>query len=80
VLQALTTGRVTHDYPISAEEATAMGLPVQTGLPSEIYQLMDLYPQAANLRPSVQYIPLPYERRPLPQGSERESTKTSIWG
>lgn len=71
VVEALTTGRVTHDYPISAEEAKALGLPIKTGLPREIYSLMDLYPQAPMARPSVQYIPMPYEPRPsLPRGGK----------
>ncbi|GBD16291.1 hypothetical protein HRbin26_01186 [bacterium HR26] len=58
---ALTCGQWTHDYPIAVEEAKALGLPVTTGIPEEVYQLMDLYPQTAQRRPSVQYIPLPYE-------------------
>ncbi len=68
IIDALTTGKVTHDYPITAEEATAMGLPVTVGLPKSIYYLMDLYPQPQGGRPSVQYIPMPYETRPtLPE-------------
>lgn len=58
----LTGGRWTHDYPISFEEAKALGLPVTAGLPGEIYQLMELFPQARQQRPSVQYIPIPYKR------------------
>jgi ClpP class serine protease len=70
ILEALTTGQVTHDYPIPAEEAKALGLPIQTNLPTAIYELMDLYPQAQTGRPSVQYIPMPYERSPsLPRAS-----------
>ncbi|HEY9657798.1 MAG TPA: hypothetical protein V6C65_04980 [Allocoleopsis sp.] len=65
IVEALTTGRVTHDYPIPVEEATALGLPVTAGLPKIIYALMDLYPQPQNNRPTVQYIPLPYESRPM---------------
>lgn len=56
----LSSGQWTHDYPISAEEAKGFGLPVATGLPPEIYELMDLFPQAGSRRPSVQYIPMPY--------------------
>ena len=37
-----------------------MGLPVATGMPVEVYQLMDLFPQAMQRRPSVAYIPIPY--------------------
>lgn len=65
IIEALTTGRVTHDYPITVEEATEMGLPITVGLPKPIYNLMELYPQPQGGRPSVQYIPMPYgDRRP----------------
>jgi ClpP class serine protease len=60
----LSGGRWTHDYPISVEEAKALGLPVSEGLPLEVYELMALYPQAGGRRPSVQYIPVPYRREP----------------
>jgi len=70
----LTTGQWTHDYPISTEEATRMGLKVNTQMPTEIYQLMNLYPQANTRRPSVEYIPLPYPARPVqPQPAGRKS-------
>lgn len=65
IVDALTTGRVTHDYPITIEEATEMGLPVTDGLPRVIYDLMDLYPQPQGGRPTVQYIPMPYDSRPI---------------
>lgn len=66
IIEALTTGRVTHDYPITVEEATELGLPITVGLPRSIYNLMELYPQPQGGRPSVQYIPMPYgERRPM---------------
>ncbi len=58
---ALACGQWTHDYPIALEEAKALGLPVAAGVPEEVYQLMELYPQTTQRRPSVQYIPLPYE-------------------
>lgn len=65
----LTEGRWTHDYPITFEEAKKLGLPVKAGLPEEIYELMDLFPQAIQQRPSVQYIPVPYKP------AEREKSK-----
>ncbi len=69
IIEKLTTGQVTHDYPITVEEATEMGLPITVGLPHSIYELMDLYPQAKAARPTVQYIPMPYQNRPmLPEG------------
>ncbi len=76
IIEALTTGRVTHDYPITVEEATEMGLPVTVGLPRSIYELMDLYPQPQGGRPTVQYIPMPYDDRrpilPTPKGRPME--------
>ncbi len=57
----LTSGTWTHDYPISAEEARALGLPVRTEMPAEIYEFMNLFPQPTRtVRPSVEYVPLPY--------------------
>lgn len=64
IAEALTSGQWTHDYPISFEQAQQLGLPVTTGMPAEVYALMDLYPQPAQRRPSVQYIPTPYDERP----------------
>jgi ClpP class serine protease len=57
---ALSKGRWTHDYPISVREAQELGLPATDDMPKEIYGLMDLYPQAAQRRPSVEFIPTPY--------------------
>lgn len=58
----LTEGRWTHDYPITCEEAGRLGLPVACDMPDEIYELMELFPQASPQRPSVQYIPVPYKK------------------
>lgn len=63
VLQAQmipTEGHWTHDYPISLGEAREFGLPVIDTMPAAIYQLMELYPQPAQRRPTVEYIPIPY--------------------
>jgi ClpP class serine protease len=54
-------GRWTHDYPISFEQAARMGLPVSEELPEEVYELMELYPQTRQQRPSVEFIPTPYQ-------------------
>ncbi|HEY8487265.1 MAG TPA: hypothetical protein VIL11_07710 [Limnochordales bacterium] len=63
----LGSGRWTHDYPITFEQARAMGLPVSDDMPPEVYELMDLFPQPQQRRPTVQYVPLPYgERLPGP--------------
>jgi ClpP class serine protease len=67
----LASGRWTHDYPITVEEAKELGLKVSIEMPEEIYDLMNLYPQASQRRPSVEYIPMPYPRQPAPP--ERKS-------
>lgn len=61
VAVTMTEGRWTHDYPLTYEEARDIGLRVSLGLPDEIYDLMDLFPQAQPQRPSVQYVPIPYK-------------------
>lgn len=61
IIDNLTTGKITHDCPITVEQAQELGLPVNTDFPAAIYNLMDLYPQAPTNRPSVQYIPLNYQ-------------------
>ena len=62
----LSSGHWTHDYPITVEEARSMGLPVSTEMPKEVYDLMQLYPQAGRRRPSVEYVPIPYGPRESP--------------
>jgi ClpP class serine protease len=64
-------GRWTHDYPIRFEEAREMGLPVNSELPEEVYQLMEYYPQARQQRPGVEFIPLPYRSPVLPGKGEK---------
>lgn len=64
----LASGQWTHDYPITADRLKDMGLPVTVGLPQEVYLLMHLYPQPAQRRPSVQFIPVPY-------GKERDDDR-----
>jgi ClpP class serine protease len=67
IATTLTDGRWTHDYPITADEATTMGLTISTDLPVTVHELMDLYPQPQRQRPSVEYVPLPYQP-PAPVG------------
>ena len=73
-LQLATTmseGRWTHDYPITVAEAKELGLPVRADLPKEFHQLMQLYPQAQQRRPSVEYVPVPYRTPPVPRDKGR---------
>jgi ClpP class serine protease len=69
--EELAGGHYTHDDPITVDEARSLGLPVETGLPDEAYELMALFPQAGRRRPSVQYIPLPQPPNQAPSKPSR---------
>ena len=56
----LSRGRWTHDFPIRFDYATEIGLPVSDQVPDAVYELMALYPQRGQRRPSVEYVPVPY--------------------
>ena len=73
--ETLASGKWTHDYPITVKEARALGLPVTTDMPKAIYELMALYPQTAQRRPSVEYIPEP--TMPTPRAPVRERRRES---
>lgn len=60
IAETLTSGKWTHDYPLTCEQLGKLGVPISCELPMEIHQLMELYPQPGQRRPSVQYIPIPY--------------------
>jgi len=59
--EAFCGGKWTHDYPITMDLLKQMNLPVSDQMPQEIYELMNLYKQTEQRRPSVQYIPAPYK-------------------
>jgi ClpP class serine protease len=58
--EELASGKWTHDYPITVEEAHSFGLKVTTDMPAEIYRIMNLYPQSGQRRPTVGYVPMHY--------------------
>lgn len=74
----LSTGTWTHDYPITVEEARELGLPVSTEMPKEVYKLMALYPQTAQRRPSVEYIPTPHSNEPRPRPARAGDRNSEI--
>jgi ClpP class serine protease len=74
----LSTGTWTHDYPITVEEARELGLPVSTEMPKEVYKLMSLYPQTAQRRPSVEYIPTPRSNEPRPRPARAGDRNSEI--
>lgn len=74
VARELSEGRWTHDFPIDVDHAGKLGIRVSTDLPDEVRHLMRLYPQARNRRPSVEYIPIPYDgSRPSRTAPDRQA-------
>ncbi len=55
--ERLSNGTWTHDYPIGAEQARDLGLPVTTDIDPEVMALMTLYPQPVRSLPGVEYLP-----------------------
>jgi len=66
----LSSGKWTHDYPITFNEAKELGLPVICDMPEKILRLLQLYPQPVRRQRTVEYIPVP--RR---AGSKRELSR-----
>jgi len=54
----LSSGTWTHDYPITFDEASRLGLKVSSAMPRDVMQLMSLYPQPMKRQPSVEYLPV----------------------
>lgn len=73
IAKTLASGKWTHDYPLTPKKLEELGIPVKIGVPVEVYELMDLYPQAAQTKPGVEYIPSPYyvPQRTPPRQSNR---------
>jgi Serine dehydrogenase proteinase len=59
--EKLAGGHWTHDYALTASEASALGL---VGMPQEVMALMKLYPQPIQ-QSGVEYLPIeiPRQRR-----------------
>jgi ClpP class serine protease len=65
--EKLSTGTWTHDYPIAADEARELGLPVSTERPNRVFELMALYPQPVHTQQGgVEYLPIPRQKEPTP--------------
>ena len=61
-----TRGEWTHDNPLTVEDLRRIGLSIDTDMPRELYDYMRLFAQPGTGRPSVQYVPLPYQPPPAP--------------
>ena len=62
IAETLSTGKWTHDYPLTVKKLSELGISVNTNVPNVVYKLFDLYKQPVSQRPSVQYIPTPYKK------------------
>jgi Serine dehydrogenase proteinase len=53
-----------HDYPIWASTARELGLAVNTNMPKEVLELMNLYPQPVRTQSAggVEYLPTPRQK------------------
>ena len=65
----LSEGRWTHDFPITFDYAKELGLHVSSEMPSEILDLMALYPQPVRSLPTVEYLP----GRRVAEGTRKET-------
>lgn len=65
IVEELVSGKYTHDFPISADEACSLlGECVKRELPDEVYSLMGLYRMETRpRRPSVEFVPVTPIRR-----------------
>jgi ClpP class serine protease len=72
IAKELTSGKWTHDYPLTCERIKNLGLNVSFNMPEDVYILMNLYPQAGVGRPSVQFVPLPPVQPSKKSKSEHE--------
>ena len=64
--EKLASGLWTHDYPIWASTARALGLTVSTDMPDAVLDLMKLYPQPVRTQSGggVEYLPVPRQGEP----------------
>jgi ClpP class serine protease len=63
--EKLSCGIWTHDYPLWASTAKALGLSVSAAMPNEVLELMKLYPQPVRMQSGsggVEYLPVPRHR------------------
>jgi Serine dehydrogenase proteinase len=58
----LAGGYWTHDYALTASEASTLGLPVKVGMPFEVLELMTLYPQPIR-QSGVEFLPIDIPRQ-----------------
>ena len=65
LIEAFSSGRWTHDYPISPEEVAELGVHVSDEMPPPILELMMMYPQPTRGGQTVEYAREPRWKRPV---------------
>ena len=58
IADLLTSGKWTHDHPLTFQDLKEMGFNVKDNMPADIYKLLSLYPQPVRGSQSVEYIPI----------------------
>jgi ClpP class serine protease len=69
--EKLSTGTWTHDYPLFATAAKELGLSVSTDMPTDVMELMNLYPQPVRTQGGggVEYLPVPRQKESVRRDS-----------
>ncbi len=64
--EKLASGTWTHDYPIWASTAKSLGLPINTNMLDQVFQLLKLYPQPVRTQSGggVEYLPVQRRNQP----------------
>ncbi len=64
--EKLASGTWTHDYPIWASTAKSLGLPINTNMLDQVFQLLKLYPQPVRTQSGggVEYLPVQRRHQP----------------
>lgn len=64
--EKLASGTWTHDYPIWASTAKSLGLPINSNMPDQVFQLLKLYPQPVRTQSGggVEYLPVQRRNQP----------------
>ncbi len=70
IAELLSQGTWTHDHPISFQTIKQLGLPVNSEMPREIFELMAKFPQSTQRQQAVQYIPDPYDSPRSPENKD----------
>jgi len=69
----LSTGLWTHDFPIGADAAKALGLSISLEMPDEVLDMMRFYPQPLRTQSAVEYLP---DRRHRPAPPSKPSRRS----